>query len=642
MSQPKNPIEITLPDNSKRPVESGSTVLQLAQSIGPRLASAAVAAKVDGQARDLAFKLEVPARVEILTPASPEGLEVLRHSTSHLMAAAVKKLLPEAKVTIGPAVEDGFYYDFDTPRPLTEEDLRAIEKQMAALASAGLPFVRSELPSEKAAALFQSMGESYKAEIIQDLGQPMVSLYQVGDFLDLCRGPHIPSSDRAKVFKLTHVAGAYWRGNEKNKMLTRVYGTAFASQKEMDEHFARIEEAKKRDHRRLGKELGLFSFHEEGGAGLTYWHPKGALIRRLVEDFWRDEHAKNGYELVVSPHIGKADLWETSGHLGFYKDSMYAPMDIDGQPYYLKPMNCPFHILIYKTDSHSYKEFPLRFAELGTVYRYEKSGVLSGMLRVRGFTQDDAHLFMAPSQVKGEILRTVKFVLFMLRTFGFTEFAAYLATRPPEYVGDPATWDVATAALKEAAQEAGLSVQVDEGGGAFYGPKIDIKVKDSIGRQWQLSTVQVDFNLPERFDMKYVAEDGSHQRTVMIHRALLGSLERFFGILVEHYAGAFPLWLAPVQARVLTITNRQDGYAAEVVEKLKAAGLRADLDARGEKINAKVRDAQLEKIPYMLVVGDKEQGAGAVAVRHRAKGDQGARPLDEFLRQALDEVKSKS
>jgi threonyl-tRNA synthetase len=635
-------IDITLPDGSKKQIGSGTTVADLAQVIGPRLAQAALAAKVDGQARDLSFKLEAPAKVEILTPASSEGLEVLRHSTSHLMAAAVKKLIPEAKVTIGPAVEDGFYYDFDTPRPLTEVDLGAIEKEMAALVSAGLPFTRTEMGRHEAEALFESMGESYKAEIIRDLGQAVVSLYKVGDFLDLCRGPHIPSSGKAKVFKLTRVAGAYWRGDEKNKMLTRVYGTAFASQKEMDEHFARLEEARKRDHRKLGRELDLFSFHEEGGAGLSYWHPKGALIRKLVEDFWRDEHLKAGYEFVVSPHIGKAELWETSGHLGFYKESMYSPMDIDGQPYYLKPMNCPFHILIYKTGQHSYREFPLRYAELGTVYRYEKSGVLSGMLRVRGFTQDDSHIFMAPDQVKDEILRTVRFVLFMLKTFGFSEFAAYLATRPAEFVGEAATWDLATAALREAALEAGLSVHVDEGGGAFYGPKIDIKVKDSIGREWQLSTVQVDFNLPERFDMTYVAEDGGHKRTVMIHRALLGSLERFFGILVEHYAGGFPLWLAPVQARVLTITNRQEAYAGRVLEALKKEGIRGEADLKGEKVNAKVRRAEMEKVPYMLVLGDKEEAAGTVAVRHRGQGDQGSMALDAFLRKALEEIRTKA
>lgn len=635
-------IDVTLPDGSKKQVEAGSTVLEVASAIGPRLALAALAAKVDGELRDLSFKLESPARVEILTPASPEGLEVLRHSTSHLMAAAVKELFPEAKVTIGPAIENGFYYDFDAPRPFTEEDLAAIEKKMAELAAAKEPFVRSEMKSDEAAGLFESMGETYKAEIIRDLGQPTVSLYKVGNFLDLCRGPHIPASDRAKVFKLQHTAGAYWRGDERNKMLTRIYGTAFASVKEQDEYFARMEEIKKRDHRRLGKDLDLFSFHEEGGAGLTYWHPKGALIRKIVEDFWREEHYKNGYDMVVSPHIGKAELWETSGHLGFYKDSMYSPMDIDGQPYYLKPMNCPFHVLIYKANSHSYREFPLRYAELGTVYRYEKSGVLNGLLRVRGFTQDDSHIFMTVEQVEDEILRTVQFVLFMLKTFGFSDFSAYVATRPAEFIGDPATWETATAALKEAASRAGLSVQVDEGGGAFYGPKIDIKVKDSIGRQWQLSTVQVDFNLPERFNMTYAAEDGSHKRTVMIHRALLGSLERFFGILVEHYGGAFPLWLAPVQARVLTITNRQDAYAGELKDRLRQAGIRAEVDLKGEKINAKVRNAELEKIPYMLVVGDKEQAAGTVAVRHRGQGDLGAIPVDQFLLKALEEIRAKA
>ena len=634
-------IEVTLPDGSKRQVEKGSSVAELAAAIGPRLAQAAVAAKVDGRARDLSFRLEAPARVEILPPDKPEGLEVLRHSSSHLMAAAVKLLFPDVKVTIGPAVEDGFYYDFDSPRPLTEEDLERVEKKMAELIKAGQPFERSEMPAGEAAEFFNRQGETYKAEIIRDLGEEVVSLYKVGDFVDLCRGPHIPSSDKVRAYKLLNTAGAYWRGDERNKMLTRVYGTAFAGARELDEHLKRLEEAKRRDHRKLGKDLDLFSFHEEGGAGLVYWHPKGALVRKLIEDFWKEEQYRQGYELVTSPHIGKAELWKISGHLGYYKDSMYAPLEIDGQQYYLKPMNCPFHILIYNSRGHSYRELPLRYGELGTVYRYERSGVLHGLMRVRGFTQDDSHIFLREDQLAGELGRLVKFVLFMLKTFGFREFQCFVSTRPAEFVGEPATWDLATDALKEALRSEGLEFGVDEGGGAFYGPKIDIKIKDSIGRTWQCSTIQVDFNNPERFQMTYIGEDGSKKRVVMIHRALLGSLERFFGILLEHYAGAFPLWLAPEQARVLTITHKQDDYARALVERLRQAGLRCEADLRNDKITAKVRDAQLEKIPYMLVVGDKEMESGGAALRHRSKGNLGVLGVEAMLQKLLREAGEK-
>jgi len=636
-------IKVTLPDGKAKELESGSTVLQLAQAIGPRLAQAALAAIVDGQARDLSAALTADCQVSILTAASPEGLEVLRHSTSHLMAAAVKALRPGVKVTIGPAVEDGFYYDFDSPEPISEEDLAAIEDKMRELAARKDAFVRSEMPSDKAIAFFEAQGEGYKAEIIRDLKAPVVSLYQVGGFMDLCRGPHVPDSGRLKAFKLLQTAGAYWRGDEKNKMLTRVYGTAFAEQKELDEHLLRLEEAKKRDHRRLGKELDLFSFQEEAGAGLVYWHPKGAMVRKLAEDFWRDEHIKAGYGFVVSPHIGRAHLWQTSGHLENYKESMYAPMQIDEQDYYLKPMNCPFHILMYKNSPRSYRELPLRMAELGTVYRYERSGTLHGLMRVRGFTQDDSHIFVTEEGLAEEIGRVVKFIRHILSSFGFAEFEVYVATRPKSgSIGEDAWWEKAIGALKQALEAADWPYKIDEGGGAFYGPKIDFRIKDSIGRTWQCSTLQVDPNLPERFKLEYAAADGTRKRPIMLHRALLGSLERFFGILIEHYGGAFPLWLAPEQARILTITNRADAAAAALQARLKSLGLRVDLDLENEKLGAKVRRAQLQKIPYMLVLGDKEAEAGTVSVRHRSLGDQGVVSSAELEARLLKEVADKA
>jgi threonyl-tRNA synthetase len=634
-------IDITLPDGSKKQLEHGASVLDVAAAIGPRLAQAAVAGKVDGQLCDLSRRLDGPAKVEILTFKSPEALEILRHSTAHLMAAAVQQLYPGTKVTIGPAVENGFYYDFDLPQPLTDEDLPAIEKRLAELIAAGDAFVRSELSAAEALKKFESMGEAYKAEIIRDLGAGTLSCYKVGGFDDLCRGPHIPTSKHVPAFKLLSVAGAYWRGDEKNKMLTRVYGTAFASQAELDAHLRQVEEAKKRDHRRLGRELDLFSFHEDAGPGLVYWHPKGAMVRKLIEDFWRDQHIAAGYGFVNSPHIGRAHLWQTSGHLENYKDGMYSPMDIDGQDYYIKPMNCPFHILIYKNGMHSYRDLPLRLAELGTVYRYERSGTLHGLLRVRGFTQDDSHIFVTEEQLADEIVRVVKFIRFMLTSFGFDEFEVFVSTRPKESMGDPALWDKATAALEGALKSADWPYRIDEGGGAFYGPKIDFKVKDSIGRTWQCSTLQLDFNLPQRFAMEYVAADGSRKQPLMLHRALLGSLERFFGILVEHYAGAFPVWLAPTQARVLTITSDAAAYGAQVLQRLQAAGLRVELDADGEKINAKVRQAQVDKIPYALVVGKKEAESGQVALRRRASMDNVVMSLEAFLALAQAEISSK-
>jgi threonyl-tRNA synthetase len=635
-------IDITLPDGSKKQLEQGSTVAQVAASIGAGLAKAAIAGKVDGQLVDLSLPLNAPATVSIITLKSPEALDILRHSTAHLMAAAVQQLYPGTKVTIGPAIETGFYYDFDMPKPLAEEDLPAVEKKMAELIAAGDAFVRTEMSAKEALERFGAMGETYKNEIITDLKADKLSCYQVGGFYDLCRGPHLPTSKHVPAFKLLSVAGAYWRGDERNKMLTRIYGTAFASQADLDAHLKQIEEAKKRDHRRLGKEMDLFSFQEEAGPGLVYWHPKGAMVRKLIEDFWRDEHIKAGYGFVYSPHIGRAHLWETSGHLENYKEGMYNPMQIDEQDYYIKPMNCPFHILMYKSSMRSYRDLPLRMAELGTVYRYERSGTLHGLMRVRGFTQDDSHIFIAEEMLDEEITRVVKFIRFMLSSFGFKDFEVYVATRPKDSMGDAATWDKATQALKSALEAADWPYQIDEGGGAFYGPKIDFKIKDSIGRAWQCSTLQVDFDLPQRFKMEYVAADGTRKQPVMLHRALLGSLERFFGTLIEHYAGVFPLWLAPVQARVLTITSDVDAFAQATVAKLQAAGFRVEADTSGDKINAKVRDAQMAKIPYLLVVGRKEAEAGQVAVRRHGQQDSQVMSLDDFMAQAGDEVRQKA
>ncbi|HTB22718.1 MAG TPA: threonine--tRNA ligase [bacterium] len=635
-------IDITLPDASVRQIESGSSAYDLAASIGPRLAQAAVAAKVDGELKDLGAPLTRACRVEILTFKAPESLEILRHSTAHLLAAAVQELFPGTKVTIGPAIDNGFYYDFDMPKPATEDDLPAIEKRMAELAAKGDAFTRSELSAEEASAKFEKMGESYKVEIIRDLKAPTVSCYRVGGFDDLCRGPHIHNSRQAAAFKLLSVAGAYWRGDERNKMLTRIYGTAFATQAELDAHLKQVEEAKKRDHRRLGKDLDLFSFQEEAGPGLVYWHPKGAMVRKLIEDFWRDEHMKAGYDFVYSPHIGRAHLWETSGHLENYKESMYNPMQIDEQDYYIKPMNCPFHILMYRNSLRSYRDLPMRMAELGTVYRYERSGTLQGLMRVRGFTQDDSHIFVTEEMLDGEITRVVKFIRHMLTSFGFSEFEIFVSTRPKDSVGTVEWWDKATSALKRALEAAEWPYQVDEGGGAFYGPKIDFKIKDSIGRTWQCSTLQVDPNLPERFKLEYVAADGTRKRPIMLHRALLGSLERFFGILVEHYAGAFPLWLAPVQVRILTITADADPYAAAVLERLRREGFRVETDLGSDKINAKVRQAQLQKIPFSLVLGRKEAESGQVAIRRFGAQDSPVMDLEAFVALLKDEVLRKA
>jgi len=571
--------------------------------------------------------------------AEQDLLDRMRHSAAHIMAEAIVSMLPGTKLGIGPAIEDGFYYDFDLPRPLKEEDLAAIEDRMRQIIAADLPFVQFSVDKATARRLFAN--QPYKLEIIDELPDETVSLYQQGEFIDLCRGPHVKSTGNVGPIKLLNIAGAYWRGDEHRPMLQRIYGTAFPSQDRLEAHLHKLAEAARRDHRRLGKELDLFSIHEEAGPGLVFWHPKGAQIRTVIEDFWREEHYRAGYEIVYTPHIGKADLWQTSGHLDFFRENMYSPMDIEGQAYYIKPMNCPFHFLMYKSQLRSYRDLPLRWAELGTVYRYERSGVLHGLLRVRGFTQDDAHIICRPDQMEEEILRVLDLTLFMLRSFGFYEYEAYLATRPEKAVGANEDWEKAMSALRSALERRGIDYRVDEGGGAFYGPKIDLKIKDALGRAWQCTTIQFDFNEPERFDMSYIGEDGREHRPYMIHRALLGSLERFFGVLIEHYAGAFPVWLAPVQAVVIPIADRHLDYALQVRDELRGKGIRATVDSRAERMNLKIRDAQVQKVPYMLVVGDKEANSNSVAVRLRSGENLGPLPLERFEAMAREDIATK-
>ncbi len=624
-------IQLRLPDGRDKSMPSGITGQEVAEKIGSRLAKDALAIKLDGHLQDLNVPVDRNAAIEIVTFNALEGREVYWHSTSHLMAQAVKQLFPKAKLAIGPAIEEGFYYDFDLERPLAPEDLVKIENKMVELIKAAIPITRKVLPKAEALTFFEKLGEIYKVELIEELPDDTISIYEQGDFTDLCRGPHVSWTSKIKAFKLLSIAGAYWRGSEKNKMLQRIYGISFPSKDALEAYVDRLEEIKRRDHRKLGKDLDLFSLSDDIGGGLVLWHPRGAIIRKTIEDFWRDEHQTNGYDFVYSPHVGRGTLWETSGHLGFYRENMYSSMDVEGQEYYVKPMNCPFHIMIYKNKLRSYRELPLRYAELGTVYRFERSGVLHGLLRVRGFTQDDAHIFVAPEDMETEVIRVLEFVLKMLRTFGFSDFKAYIATRPEKSVGDNLMWEQATQALKIAADKASLGYEMDEGGGAFYGPKIDIKIKDALGRLWQCSTVQFDFNEPERFGMTFIGVDNQAHRPYMIHRALLGSIERFFGMLIEHFAGAFPVWLAPLQVKVISITDKQLDYAKSVRDQLLAAGIRTDLDGRSEKIGFKIREAAMEKVPYILVVGDKEMQQDAVAVRERGGKDHGVMKLAEFI-----------
>ena len=563
----------------------------------------------------------------------------MRHSAAHVMADAVLKLFPQAKMGIGPPTQDGFYYDFDVPRPFTPEDLVEIEELMRKTIEDAHSFSREELTREDAQSLFSD--QPYKLEIIDAIPEDeSLSIYRHGDFIDLCQGPHVTNTSDISALKLLNIAGAYWRGDEQRPMLQRIYGTAFETQKELDEHLERLEEASRRDHRTLGKDLNLFSVHEEIGPGLIVWHPKGGILRSLVEDYWRDIHYSHGYSIVYSPHIGKSNLWETSGHLGFYKENMYSPMEIDEQEYFLKPMNCPFHIMIYKSSLHSYRELPLRIGELGTVYRYERSGVMHGLMRVRGFTQDDAHIFCMPDQVETEVGGVLDLTFEILSTFGFDDYQISLSTRPDKYVGDLSMWEHATESLRNALTSRDLSYDIDDGGGAFYGPKIDIKIKDALNRDWQCSTVQFDFNLPERFDLTFQDSDGNRRRPYMVHRAILGSLERFFGVLIEHYAGAFPLWLAPTQAVIIPIADRHLEYAQEVRSLLRKHKFRVEVDDRGERMNQKIRQAQMQKIPYMLILGDREQEQQAVSVRSRESGDLGSMQISDLVAKLDTELSS--
>ncbi len=573
---------------------------------------------------------------------SDYSLETIRHSAAHVMAAAVQQLYPDAKFDIGPATENGFYYDFDMEHRLLPEDLKAIEKAMKKMIGRKLPFERFELTRTEAETMLRAANQPYKLERLADIPEgAAISFYKTGDFVDLCRGPHVENSGEIGAVKLQSIAGSYFRGDEKNKMLQRIYGTAFASEEDLQSYLRMLEEAAKRDHRKLGQELDLFSFSENVGPGLVLWHPKGAMIRNTFETFWKEEHYKNGYQLLYTPHIGQSVLWETSGHLSFYKDGMYAPMQIDEKDYYVKPMNCPFHIEVYQSRLRSYRELPLRWAELGTVYRYEKSGALHGLLRVRGFTQDDSHIICTPEQIEDEIAEVLRFSLYIWKSFGFTEIKPYLSTRPEKAVGEPERWEKALVSLKKAVDKLGLQCEVDEGGGAFYGPKIDLKVKDAIGREWQTATIQFDFNLPERFDMTYIGEDGKKHRPFMVHRALMGSLERFFGILIEQYAGAFPMWLAPEQARLLPVSDKQLEAAKKLRDELRGRGFRVEVDTQAASLGAKIKDARKDRIPYLLVVGEREAADGTVSARSRREGELGTLSIEQLAEKMRFEVENK-
>jgi threonyl-tRNA synthetase len=628
------PITLSLPDGSHLELKDGATGLDAARSIGRRLAEVAVAARLDGRLQDLAAPLHTGAVFEVVTAGSDEGRSVLRHSTAHLMAQAVTSLFPEAKPAIGPAIDDGFYYDFEVARPFTPEDLELIEARMGELASQDQAFVRQAVTREEALALFAD--QPFKKEIIESLEETeegaggQVTVYRNGGFVDLCRGPHVPSTGRLKAFKLQRTAGAYWRGDEHRPQLQRIYGTAWETRQQLDDYLTRLEEARRRDHRKLGAELDLFSFPPELGAGLAVWHPKGTVVRTVMEDYSRRTHQAHGYQLVSSPHIARAELWRQSGHLGFYSEAMYPIMELDGgEDYVLKPMNCPFHILIYASRGRSYRELPQRLFELGTVYRYERSGVLHGLLRTRGFTQDDSHIFCMESQIGEELQSLLDFSLMVLRDFGFEEFEADLSTRPDKFVGSLELWDRATEALGDALRRAGLDYTTAEGGGAFYGPKIDLHIRDAIGRRWQVTTIQVDFMEPENFSLEYATADNTKARPVMIHRALFGSVERFFGVLLEHYAGALPGWLSPVQALIVPVADRHSGYAAEVAARLGEEGLRAEVDLADETVGEKIRRALGQKVSAVIVVGDTDVAGGTVGVRLRGKEEERGVPLGD-------------
>jgi threonyl-tRNA synthetase len=641
-------IRITLPDGAVREVPRGTSPADIAKQISHRLAKEALVARTNGDLIDLSRPLEKDTPLAILTAKDPDAVQVMRHSCAHLLAAAVLELFPDTKLGIGPPIENGFYYDFVRTEPFTQEDLGKIEAKMRALAAQNIPNVRKLLPREQALQLYRDWPQEFKCELLEEktAGESVVSFYESGKFIDFCLGPHIPHWGMLKAFKLMSVAGAYWKGQEGNPQMQRIYGVCFPTEQELQDYLHRLEEAKRRDHRRLGAELDFFSIQEAGGPGLIFWHPKGGLVRKLMEDWLRDELLKRGYDLVYTPHIMRLNLWKTSGHTDFYRENMFGPVEVDDAQYQLKPMNCPGHILIYQSRLRSYRDLPLRFAELGTVYRYERSGVLHGLLRVRGFTQDDAHIFCTPAQIEAEIEDCVRFAWDTLKTFGFSDYIIELsdwdAAHPENYAGQPEDWRRSTAALKNTLERLGAPYKLMPGEAAFYGPKIDVKLIDAIGRPWQLTTVQFDFNLPPRFGLEYVAEDGARHQPLMVHRALWGSVERFFGVLIEHYAGAFPVWLAPVQAQVLPVSEKFSEYAKQVTQRLRGAGFRAHLDDRNEKLQAKIRDAQLQKIPYMLIVGGKEAEVGTVAVRHRSKGDLGPRPLEQFVVDLKAEAEAKT
>jgi len=634
-----NKVTVRLPDGTVREYPRGTTVREVAQDLGGRIAQEALVARVNGRLVDLFFRLEEDAEIELLTPETEAGLEVLRHSTAHVMAQAVKRLFPEARLAIGPPIENGFYYDFDLPRPLTPEDLEKIAAEMRRIINEDYAFSRQEMDREEAIRFFRDRGETYKVEILEELDDPRPSLYRQGEFIDLCRGPHIPSTGRIKAFALRSVAGAYWRGDSKRPMLQRIYGTAFPTQEELDRYLEMLAEAERRDHRRLGRELDLFSFREEA-PGFVFWHPKGYQLYRTLVDFSRELQEPRGYLEVSTPWIYRTTLWETSGHWQHYKDNMFL-IDAGGERMGVKPMNCPGHCLLYSQKVHSYRDLPVKFAEYGPLARFEASGTLHGALRVRGMHQDDAHIFLREDQIEEQIREVLELVDAVYSAFGM-KYTIKLSTRPDEYMGSLETWEKAEAALVRALEAAGREYTVNPKDGAFYGPKLDFDVTDALGRKWQCATVQLDFQFPERFDLYYVDRDGSHKRPVMIHRAIMGTLERFIGILVEHFAGAFPVWLAPVQVRVLPIGSDHVAYAAKVREELVKAGIRAELDDRNEKIGYKIRDAQVQKVPYMLVVGSKEVEAGTVAVRHRRAGDQGSMPLAAFIERIRHEIETRS
>jgi threonyl-tRNA synthetase len=632
-------IKVTLKDGSVKEYQKGIKVEEIVADIGSGLLKAAIAAKIDGKVVDLAAPVNNDCSLEVLTFDNDEGKWALRHTSSHILAQAVKRLFPEAKLAIGPAIDTGFYYDFDSDRPFSEEDLAAIEKEMEKIVKEDQKLERFELPRKDAIELMKEKGEDYKVELINELPEDeVISFYKQGDFVDLCAGPHAPSTGKAKAIKLLSVAGAYWRGNENNKMLQRIYGTAFVKKSQLDEYIHMLEEAKKRDHRKLGKDLDLFSIQEEG-PGFPFFHPKGMIIRNLLEDFWRKEHRKNGYQEIKTPIILNEELWHRSGHWDHYKENMYFTKIDDGD-YAVKPMNCPGGMLMYKRDMRSYRELPIRMGELGLVHRHELSGALHGLMRVRCFTQDDAHLFMMPSQIREEIIGVINMVDYFYSLFGF-KYHVELSTRPENSMGSEEDWNLATNALKEALDAKGMSYKINEGDGAFYGPKIDFHLEDCIGRTWQCGTIQLDFQMPEKFDLTYIGADGEKHRPVMIHRVIFGSIERFIAILTEHYAGAFPVWLAPVQVVVLPISEKQNAYAEKLVMQLEELDIRAEADLRNEKVGYKIREAQLQKVPYMLVVGDKEVENGTVAVRDRKEGDRGTMKTEDFIKQITAEINEK-